>query len=351
MTRESIQFIINVWDPRYIIYYDEDGDQGTCNYDEYDPEVDVICKSLARCGGTCSTERLAEILRVVFAEYFDDEKFLWADKPRKDAKTFEQVAEEILHDTITVGTNIFDVEPKPDTAEDHNRFMQEFFAAFGEVFEPIAKENYIPIDKQIITKLFDEDAHAELVRHIEERTAALARLKILQETYREEDFDTNVPLTFRLLVEMIFGRNERGRKVTKRILAAYRTPEEILQAGLERLYKCVHDENFRINARWLLEISQLVTENYGDKLPETFSALFEMPNLDTCIINGIRHNLIRNSVADYDEHVRRVTNRTNIAERDLDWEDEHKLFFHGQKICADEPKCSICPLSTCPSRF
>ena len=86
MTRESIQFIINVWDPRYIIYYDEDGDQGTCNYDEYDPEVDVICKSLARCGGTCSTERLAEILRVVFAEYFDDERFLWADKPARTQK-------------------------------------------------------------------------------------------------------------------------------------------------------------------------------------------------------------------------------------------------------------------------
>ena len=361
MTRESIQFIINIWDPKDIIYYDEEGDQGTCNYDEYDAEVDNICKCLALSGGTCSTERLAEILRVVFAEYFGEEEFLWAEKPREGAKTFEQVAEEILHDTITVGTNIFDVEPKPTSFEDYKRykdFLKELAQAFGGAVKilgadqpTVEPQNYIPAEDRILAQLFNEEVHAELVRYIEERKAALARLKILQETYREEDFDTNLPLTFRSLVEMLFGDSERGREVAEKILAAYDMPEEILQNGLEPLLDCVRPYGIlRPEAKWLFNISQLVKENYGGKLPETFSALFEVPNLETHIICNIRHELIKNSDADYDKHVLRVANRTKIDEDDTSLEDEHKLFWHGQKICKDEPKCSICPLLSCPSR-
>ena len=354
MTRESIQFIINIWDPKHIIYYDEEGDQGTCNYDEYDAEVDVICKCLALSGGTCSTERLAEILRVVFAEYFGEEEFLWAEKPREDAKTFEQVAEEILHDTITVGTNIFDVEPKPASFEDYKRykdFLKELAQAFGGDIKvlgadkpTVEPQNYIPAEDRILAQLFNEEVHAELVRYVEERKAALARLKILQETYREEDFDTNLPLTFRSLVKMLFGHSERDREVTEKILAAYKTPEEILQNGLEPLLDCVRPYgNLRQKAKWLFKISELLVENYDGKLPETFAELLDIPNLGAGIISNIKYKLIRNSDADYDKHVLRVANRTS-------WEDDHKLFWHGQKICKDEPKCSICPLLSCPSR-
>lgn len=243
MTRESIQFIINEWDPAHVIYYDEIGDQGTCNYDEYDPEVNVICRCLTRCGGkNCSTERLAEILRVVFTEFFGE------DLIHEDRKTFEQVAEEILRDDTTVGTDIALVEQKNSCAA---------------------------VEERIMTKLFDEEFRAK-------RVLQFARLKILEETYRGRKLALEVWISLELAIAKILSLgiknpDDRFNDAAKNIVALVDTPEKILQLGQARIEEILASCNVRIkSAKRILNLAQRLQDDCGGEIPRNFDELEEI---------------------------------------------------------------------------
>ena len=246
MTRESIQFIINDWDPAHIIYCDKLGDQGTCNYDEYDPEVDVICRCLARCGGeNCSTEKLAEILRVVFTEFFDENSILRSLKRREDGKTFEQVAGEILRDTTAVGTNIAQVELYADDA----------------------KNLISEVENRIMLRLFDEKTRT-----------AFARLKILEETYRGRKPALEVWLSLEHAVTIILSAgikpDPRIPNAAKAVIALADTPEKILQLGQPRIEEIFASCKVPVKrAKWIIDFAQRVQDNYGGEIPRTFGEL------------------------------------------------------------------------------
>ena len=183
----------------------------------------------------------------------------------------------------------------------------------------------------------------------------LEELKILTETYSEDKFNTDVPFTFRALVESIFMANQykRGREVAEKILAAFDPPEKILQASQERLDELIFPNgNLRARGKMLFKILKILAER--DKLPETFTEFFKVTNLYEDLI---KYGLIVNSDADFNEHVLRVANRMKIAEAErlvrVPQNLQSKLFWHGKEICTEhEPKCDACPLSKiCPSRI
>lgn len=94
MTIEAVKKAINKWDPMDLIgeCIDKDGNI-VINDDEYDSEINFICRCVAKYGGDCSVEELAEILDMVF-----------------DGEDINRIAEEILSDNSTGGTDVTEVE-------------------------------------------------------------------------------------------------------------------------------------------------------------------------------------------------------------------------------------------------
>ena len=301
---QIIEKHLNAWDPIGI---------ADCDSHEYDIEVREICRRLS-AQEIIRLGVLTKIIHDVFDEYFEScpQYYTFAET--------RTTAEKILADLKAQGFNVSD----------------EYEISDAEKIE---------------------------LRRLEE-------LRILTEIYRYKKLDLNVPFTFRLLVEMIFNANhiECGREVTEKILAAYDTPEKILQAGFERVSQPIKSYvNIRPRINRLFKISELLVENYGDKLPATFAELPDIPNIGAGIISDIIYELIKTSEVDFDKHVLRTANRTKIAEGETLYEIRrslqtiktsatwheifYSLFWHGQEFCTEsEPKCKICPLfEICPS--
>lgn len=431
--------------------------------DEYDSEINFICRCVAKYGGDCSVEELAEILDMVF-----------------DGEDINRVAEEILSDNSTGGTDVTEVELPAglkdtdfaawqdekitlqlfgeNTPENRKRLKiltkklsdsvaeSEFDLlrkVFGEpkkictddmlkiidkhidAWDPIgiadcdvheydievstiggclAMEEVITLGgltkiiHDVFCKYFGKGTFSSIflrkntfaeTRAVAEKILAdlkaqgfkvsdeyeisaeeelerlqLEELKILTETYSEDKFNADVPFTFRALVESIFmvnpNRNpnsKRGGEIVEKILAAFDTPEKILQASQERLTELTFTNcTLRARSRVLFKILKILAER--DKLPETFTEFFKVTNLYEDLI---KYGLIVNSDADFAGHVLRVANRMKIVEDEsafkvsMSWRYElfYKLFWHGKEICTEhEPKCKICPLSKiCPSKI
>ncbi len=456
MTIEAVKKAINKWDPMDLIGegVDKNGNI-VINDDEYDDEINFICRCVAKYGGDCSVEELAEILDMVF-----------------DGEDINRVAEEILSDNSTGGTDVTEVE-LPDSLKDtdyaawqdekitlqlfgentpENRkrlkiltkklsdsAAEEEFDLLREIFgEPkkICTDDMLKIiDKHIDAwdpvGIADCDAHeydievseiggclameevitlgglTKIIHDVfckyfgkgtfsniflrkntfaETRAVAekiltdlkaegfkvsdeyeisaeeelerlqLEELKILTETYSEERFNTDVPFTFRALVESIFMANPNSKRcgeIAEKILAAFDPPEKILQASQERLTELIFSNgNLRARGKVLFKILKILAER--DKLPETFTEFFKVTNLYEDLI---KYGLIVNSDADFAGHVLRVATRMKIAEAErpvrVPQNLQPKLFWHGKEICTEhKPKCAACPLKNfCPSRI
>ncbi|MBR3498124.1 MAG: hypothetical protein IKO05_03930 [Selenomonadaceae bacterium] len=302
---EAVKKAINKWDPMNLIgeCIDENGNI-VINDDEYDIEVSEI-------GGCLAMEEvitlggLTKIIHDVFRQYFGKGIFSNIFLRKNTFAETRAVAEKILADLKAEGFKVSDE--------------------------------------------YEISAEEELER------LQLEELKILTETYSEDKFNTDVPFTFRALVESIFMANQykRGREVAEKILAAFDPPEKILQASQERLDELIFPNgNLRARGKMLFKILKILAER--DKLPETFTEFFKVTNLYEDLI---KYGLIVNSDADFNEHVLRVANRMKIAEAErlvrVPQNLQSKLFWHGKEICTEhEPKCDACPLSKiCPSRI
>ncbi len=305
MTIEAVKKAINKWDPMNLIgeYIDKDGNI-VINDDEYDIEVSEI-------GGCLAMEEvitlggLTKIIHDVFRQYFGKGIFSNIFLRKNTFAETRAVAEKILADLKAQGLKVSDE--------------------------------------------YEISAEEELER------LQLEELKILTETYSEDKFNTDVPFTFRALVESIFMANQYKRygEVAEKILAAFDPPEKILQASQERLDELIFPNgNLRARGKMLFKILKILAER--DKLPETFTEFFKVTNLYEDLI---KYGLIVNSDADFNEHVLRVANRMKIAEAErlvrVPQNLQSKLFWHGKEICTEhEPKCDACPLSKiCPSRI
>ncbi|MBQ3726781.1 MAG: hypothetical protein II902_06950 [Selenomonadaceae bacterium] len=308
MTIEAVKKAINKWNPMNLIGegIDKDGNI-VINDDEYDIEVSEI-------GGCLAMEEvitlggLTKIIHDVFRKYFGKGTFSNIFLRKNTFAETRAVAEKILADLKAQGLKVSDE--------------------------------------------YEISAEEELER------LQLEELKILTETYSEDRFNTDVPFTFRALVESIFMANQykRGREVAEKILAAFDPPEKILQASQERLDELIFPNgNLRARGKMLFKILKILAER--DKLPETFTEFLMLPNLDDNLAAKIKYGLIVNSDADFYEHVLRVATRMKIAEAErpvrVPQNLQPKLFRHGKEICTEhEPKCKICPLSKiCPSRI
>ncbi len=175
---------------------------------------------------------------------------------------------------------------------------------------------------------------------------------------------------FQILVSTILSlrtKDEVTAAATERLLKRAKTPEEILKIPDDELEKIIYPVGFyRNKARTLKEISRILLEKYGGKVPNKLEELLKLPGVGRKTANLVLSEAFGKDAICVDTHVHRISNRWGIVKTKTPeetefalmkvlpkkwWRDYNSILVaFGQTICKPVgPKCDICPIKDyCP---
>ena len=157
-------------------------------------------------------------------------------------------------------------------------------------------------------------------------------------------------------------------RVTERLFAKYRRPEDYLAVPLEELEADIRPTGtFRQKAKNLRGAMRMLVEEFDGEVPERLDELVRLPGVGRKTANVVAAERGATQGIVVDTHVRRLSQRLGLTkhedpvkiERDLvrvvpraDWARfPHLLIWHGRRVCiARSPRCEDCVLADlCPS--
>jgi endonuclease-3 len=157
-------------------------------------------------------------------------------------------------------------------------------------------------------------------------------------------------------------------RVTERLFAKYRRPEDYLAVPPEELERDIYATGFfRQKAKSLRGTMQMLLEEFGGEVPRRLEDLIRLPGVARKTANVVAAELGTPQGIVVDTHVRRLSQRLGFTreedpvkiERDLvrlvpreDWgRFPHLLIWHGRRVCiARRPLCEECVVNElCPS--
>lgn len=163
--------------------------------------------------------------------------------------------------------------------------------------------------------------------------------------------------------------DERVNAVTPALFARFRTAQDFAGAEVAEVEAYIRSTGFfRNKAKNIRACCEALVRDHGGEVPEDLGALTRLAGVGRKTANVVMGNAfgIASGVV-VDTHVRRITNRLGLTQRqdpekieeDLvgivpkkDWVDfSHLLIHHGRKTCdARRPDCPACPIrADCPS--
>jgi endonuclease III len=202
-----------------------------------------------------------------------------------------------------------------------------------------------------------------------------ARIGPIIERLAAEHTDATIALRFRspleLLVSVMLSAQTTDvnvNRVTERLFAKYRRPEDYLAVPQEELERDIFATGFyRQKAKSLRGTMTMLLAEFGGEVPRTIEELVRLPGVARKTANVVAAELGRPQGVVVDTHVRRLSQRLGLTrqedpvkiERDLmrlvpraDWgRFPHLLIWHGRRVCdARRPDCEGCVVNDlCPS--
>jgi endonuclease-3 len=202
-----------------------------------------------------------------------------------------------------------------------------------------------------------------------------ARIGPIIERLAAEHQDATIALRFRspleLLVSVMLSAQTTDvnvNRVTERLFAKYRAPEDYLAVPQEELERDIFATGFyRQKAKALRGTMARILEEFGGEVPRRLEQLVLLPGVARKTANVVAAELGEPQGIVVDTHVRRLSQRLGLTkeedpvkiERDLaklvpraDWgRFPHLLIWHGRRIClARAPRCEICVVNDlCPA--
>ncbi|MBD0328600.1 MAG: endonuclease III [Thermoleophilia bacterium] len=157
-------------------------------------------------------------------------------------------------------------------------------------------------------------------------------------------------------------------RVTERLFAKYRRPEDYLAVPADELERDVYATGFfRQKTRGIRATMQTLLEEFDGRVPRRVDELVRLPGVGRKTANVVAAELGEPQGIVVDTHVRRLSQRLGLTrhdapdqvERDLmrivprsEWGlFPHLLIWHGRRVCvARAPRCDECVLSElCPA--
>src|ERR671918_922717 len=157
-------------------------------------------------------------------------------------------------------------------------------------------------------------------------------------------------------------------RVTERLFAKYRRPEDYLAVPPEELERDIYATGFfRQKAKAIRGTMRVLIEEFDGKVPTCLEDLVRLPGVARKTANVVAAELGNAQGIVVDTHVRRLAQRLGLTrhddpvkiERDLlrivprdRWAIfPHLLIWHGRRVChARRPLCGICVIEElCPS--
>ncbi len=198
-------------------------------------------------------------------------------------------------------------------------------------------------------------------------------IKILNKTYPK----INVPLksknVFTLLISVLLSAqctDVNVNNVTKNIYPKYFRPHHFKKLGRKKIEKLIKKIGiFRIKAKSIYNLSKLLIDNHGGKVPKTFDELEKLPGVGHKTASVVMSQGFGFPAFPIDTHIHRLaqrwglTNGKNVTQTEKDlkrlfpkksWNKLHlQIIYYGREYCKARScyglTCKIC--TTCyPNR-
>jgi endonuclease-3 len=189
--------------------------------------------------------------------------------------------------------------------------------------------------------------------------------EIFQKSEPEPETELNYTSAYSLLVAIALSAQSTDvavNKATPALFKAAPTPEKMVKLGEEKLRSYIKTIGlYNSKAKNIIALSQLLIDEHGGKVPESFDELIKLPGVGTKTANVFLNCFHKHPVIAVDTHVFRVSNRiglvkTKTADETADklnkvipeqfrMHAHHWLILHGRYICvARKPKCAECKI-------
>ena len=201
------------------------------------------------------------------------------------------------------------------------------------------------------------------------------RIGPIIERLAEAHQDAAIALRFRTDVELLVSvmlsaqtTDTNVNRVTERLFAKYRRPEDYLAVPPEELERDIYATGFfRQKAKAIRGSMRVLLEEFDGRVPRRLDELIRLPGVARKTANVVAGELGDAQGIVVDTHVRRLSQRLGLTrqedpvkiERDLqrvvpraDWHRfPHLLIWHGRRVCdARRPQCEVCVVAAlCPS--
>lgn len=190
--------------------------------------------------------------------------------------------------------------------------------------------------------------------------------KVIDMTIRSELYSLN---EFTFAVAVILSAQATDKKVnevTPELFKIASNPSDMFALGLDELKQHLKVLSFFNNkAKNIIALSQILTEKYDSKLPQTQKELMALPGIGQKTANVIMNVLWGAPNIGVDTHVFRLSHRFGWADKTDNTPERvenklikiipakyhmavnHIMVLHGRHICqARRPKCDNCPVAS-----
>lgn len=152
-------------------------------------------------------------------------------------------------------------------------------------------------------------------------------------------------------------------KVTSKLFAKYKCPEDYLSVTLEELQNDIRSIGlYRNKAKHIRSLCEILLEQYDGQVPRDRDELMKLPGVGRKTANVVVSVAFGIPAIAVDTHVERVSKRLGFCRykdtvlevektlmrkiKEEEWSQaHHRMIFFGRYHCkAQSPKCEICPL-------
>ena len=198
----------------------------------------------------------------------------------------------------------------------------------------------------------------------------IQRAKIILKTLNKIYPKITVPLksrnVFTLLISVLLSAqctDVNVNNVTKNIYPKYYTPYHFRKLGRKKIEKLIKKIGiFRIKAKSIYNLSNLLIKNHRGKVPKTFEELEKLPGVGHKTASVVMSQGFGHPAFPVDTHIHRLAQRwgltsgKNVAQTEKDlkrifpkrnWSKLHlQIIFYGREYCTargcDGTKCLMC---------